>query len=915
MENETTPESLKAQGFSDVAIADWQKRMDQFAGGDINTFNKLRGAAKMKELQSPERLAEATRGRNQARELQQRAAFDVPTRTLPSTPLTVPSTASATPPTTAASSTAGVPSAQLTSWDPAARFRLPKNATPEQKAEWERKVQEFKRTRNLEQFGPSPLPSAQVPLRGFRRRSPTIAEPWQKTSQSLQLPLLPEPLQPSLSSRILPLLLGAAIGRPLLLGGGIGAAAGGITGANRGNAAEGIGRGLVRGGSTGLGASLGATLGGLGGAAMSNDPRAAILGILLGGGLGAGTGWLGSGKLLGPSKTQKKKQVLAAHSSYKSVKTQKRAVQALSPTLSLSQSIAPVLLDPTVRRNMLENAKRVDKAILPTVGGIIGTAITDPYAPLRTLHPILGTPAETALRTLHPILGTAAETAAKALPIESNIPGAEIRSAFCDIYKRNAVSGISDIGRSLGVPLQPTQGGGIGIQQGKGLGETLRDWEQAERYGGEPFQTNIEQQQQQEKSLLQKGWPAALAPYQNAQEMAGDAWHAAQVAALLSPGAGLVSPGAAANAARPAAAGGIRQYAMGLPSAGLVSPGAAANAARPAAAGGIRQYAMGLPKGIGSGLAFLAAFVGVGEAISVGKQIMNYRGIEGAPIPVDQLTAGERARRAAIISEGMPFANRLDPQHYINTRFRSGTAFIDEDLPGHIQIEAREALQKDPMFRTTACMITKNRTINIDGLANSYADSVLRSSLDPTSFYMPEVLGGMDPSGQKDSYMRFMTQLAPIVHGMHNMPQEKKDAITKIAIKEFLGMISPDDPNIDSIAEQYGRERALSDFSGMFGESSSSVLNNINGIRAKLLSEELAVQNNKWLSAQDPNIKTLVMRRAEELTPQSVIQKIQEAAKSGTPLQPETEDAAKNVWIAAVGIVRDAMSSRSPNQP
>ena len=561
-------------------------------------------------------------------------------------------------------------------------------------------------------------------------------------------------------------------------------------------------------------------------------------------------------------------EVLAAHSSYKSVKTQKRAVQALSPTLSLSQSIAPVLLDPTVRRNMLENAKRVDKAILPTVGGIIGMAMTAPYA---------------ALRTLHPILGTAAETAAKALSIESNIPGDEIGSAFRDIFKRNAVSGISDIGRSLGVPLQPTQGGSIGIQQGKGLGETLRDWEQAERYGGEPFQTNVEQQQQQEKSLLQKGWPAALAPYQNAQEVAGDAWHAAQVAALLSPGAGLVSPGAAANAARPAAAGGIRQYAMGL------------------------------PKGIGSGLAFLAAFVGVGEAISVGKQIMNYRGIEGAPIPVDQLTAGERARRAAIISEGIPLANRLDPQHYINARFRSGTAFIDEDLPGHIQIEAREALQKDPMFRTTACMITKNRTINIDGLANSYADSVLRSSLDPTSFYMPEVLEGMDPSGQKDPYMRFMTQLAPIVHGMHNMPQEKKDAITKIAIKEFLGMISPDDPNIDSIAEQYGRERALSDFSGMFGESSSSVLNNINGIRAKLLSEELAVQNNKWLSAQDPNIKTLVMRRAEELTPQSVIQKMQEAAKSGTPLQPETEDAAKNVWIAAVGIVRDAMSPRSPN--
>jgi hypothetical protein len=99
-----------------------------------------------------------------------------------------------------------------------------------------------------------------------------------------------------------------------LAGGALGGTAGGLLGLGRGNAPEGLGRGVIRGSATGLGAGLGGLAGALGGRALSGltsaipTNAATTLGSTLGAGLGGYGGWRLSGGMLGePAGKGKKK--------------------------------------------------------------------------------------------------------------------------------------------------------------------------------------------------------------------------------------------------------------------------------------------------------------------------------------------------------------------------------------------------------------------------------------------------------------------------------------------------------------------------------------------------------------------------------------------------------------------------------
>lgn len=103
----------------------------------------------------------------------------------------------------------------------------------------------------------------------------------------------------------IPAVAGAATAMPMVgVGGGLGA----LLGAIRGNTAEGLGRGVIRGGSTGMGMGAGAVLGAQLGDALGASPTTgAGLGALAGG----AAGYFGSGAVLGPPAGRAKKPVPA----------------------------------------------------------------------------------------------------------------------------------------------------------------------------------------------------------------------------------------------------------------------------------------------------------------------------------------------------------------------------------------------------------------------------------------------------------------------------------------------------------------------------------------------------------------------------------------------------------------------------
>lgn len=96
------------------------------------------------------------------------------------------------------------------------------------------------------------------------------------------------------------------VGGTAALGAGAGAGAGTVAGARRGNTAEGLGRGLIRGGATGAGVAGGAMAGGALGSRIGGATGGAI-GTGLGAAAGGITGFLGSGKVLGPPAGKAKK--------------------------------------------------------------------------------------------------------------------------------------------------------------------------------------------------------------------------------------------------------------------------------------------------------------------------------------------------------------------------------------------------------------------------------------------------------------------------------------------------------------------------------------------------------------------------------------------------------------------------------
>ena len=103
--------------------------------------------------------------------------------------------------------------------------------------------------------------------------------------------------------------LGVGAGSGLATGMTVGAPLGALIGMGRGNTAEGLGRGLLRGGATGLGLGAGGAIGRELGAAI--DPKYRGLGGLLGATAGAGLGYIGSGAMLGDPEAERRKREVA----------------------------------------------------------------------------------------------------------------------------------------------------------------------------------------------------------------------------------------------------------------------------------------------------------------------------------------------------------------------------------------------------------------------------------------------------------------------------------------------------------------------------------------------------------------------------------------------------------------------------
>jgi hypothetical protein len=151
-----------------------------------------------------------------------------------------------------------------------------------------------------------------------------------------------------------------------MMGAGLGGATGSLTGLLRGNTAEGLGRGIFRGGLTGAGLGGGLGLGAAAGSALSGgSPLGIALGSLLGGGVGGLGGYALGGKLLGspvgrgtPRKSTKEAKaasaVLALVKKVESPKQVKReAITKLASTLSITkQALSPQLLQRAMQSGM-----------------------------------------------------------------------------------------------------------------------------------------------------------------------------------------------------------------------------------------------------------------------------------------------------------------------------------------------------------------------------------------------------------------------------------------------------------------------------------------------------------------------------------------------------------------------------------
>lgn len=159
--------------------------------------------------------------------------------------------------------------------------------------------------------GGNPGPAAGPPAIFAQQAMGKQGSPFEFGKRALEMPPGPPPGQPHQPMdpkmiAVLSLLAGGGAG---IAGGGMGAMAGGMlgtgVGALRGDAVEGLGRGVIRGGLTGAGAGLGGGIGGALGALTGNKDIAdggAALGALGGGALG----YMGGGAMLGKPKGRKK---------------------------------------------------------------------------------------------------------------------------------------------------------------------------------------------------------------------------------------------------------------------------------------------------------------------------------------------------------------------------------------------------------------------------------------------------------------------------------------------------------------------------------------------------------------------------------------------------------------------------------